>query len=99
MISVKNGELFVVELPANPSTGYQWSVVQPPDAVELVEEHVAPPAAGTTAAGLPAAVGSSGDQKFTFMAKRQGEAEIRFELKRAWESEPIDTRSFTVVVG
>ncbi|MDP5225726.1 MULTISPECIES: protease inhibitor I42 family protein [Arthrobacter] len=99
MITVESGELFAVELPANPSTGYQWSVVQVPDAVELVEEHVAPPAAGTTAAGLPAAVGSSSSQKFTFMAKHTGETEIRFELKRAWESEPIDSRTFTVVVA
>ena len=99
MITVRSGELFVIELPANPSTGYQWSVVQVPDALELVEEHVTPAITGTTAAGVPAAVGSGGLHTFNFMAHETGETELQFELKRVWESDAIERRAFRIVVG
>ncbi len=85
-------------LPANPSTGYQWSEVPVPDALELVEEHVTPTSAGTTAAGVPAAVGAGGLHTFNFMVNETEEAELQFELKRVWESEPIDSRAFKIVV-
>ncbi|GAC1606314.1 MAG: hypothetical protein NVS3B6_19350 [Pseudarthrobacter sp.] len=99
MITVQSGELFVIELPANPSTGYQWSVGQVPAALELVEEHVTPATTGTTAAGVLAPVGSGGLHTFNFMANETGETELQFELKRVWESEPIDRRTFKIVVG
>lgn len=99
MITVKLGELFVIELPANPSTGYQWSLVEVPAALELVEEHYTPATTGTTAAGVPAAVGSGGTHAFNFMANGTGETELRFELKRVWESGSIERRTFKIVVG
>ncbi|MBB6402977.1 protease inhibitor I42 family protein [Arthrobacter sp. AZCC_0090] len=99
VITVKSGELFIIELPANPSTGYQWSVVDVPHALELVEEHFTPAITGTTAAGVPAAVGSGGIHTFNFMANGTGEVEIQFDLKRVWESEAIERRKFTVLVS
>ncbi|MHA7271306.1 protease inhibitor I42 family protein [Arthrobacter sp. HLT1-20] len=94
MITVRAGELFSVEFPATPATGYQWQVAEVPAGLELVDSSFAPDAP----AGVLAPVPSPGTQKFHFMAGEPGRQELLFVLKRSWESQSLQERSETVDV-
>jgi predicted secreted protein len=88
MLTAKVGDVFTLDVQATPTTGYQW---QPADltGLELV-----------STAFIPAGVspGSGGVQRFRLRATAVGRYVPTFQLKRAWETSPIDTRAFEVDV-
>lgn len=94
VITVRAGEMFSVEFPATPATGYQWSVAAVPAGLELVDKSFAP----DSQLGDPAPIPSPGTQKFHFLAGEPGRVELLFELKRSWESQSIQERTETVDV-
>jgi predicted secreted protein len=69
-------EAFAIELPINPSTGYEWKVQLPPGLVQRSSEVVADPEM-ETAEGM---VGVPAVQRFEFASEVTGTAELRFEL-------------------
>jgi len=89
-IQVRNGEPFVIDLEANPTTGYQWNPSFPAGKLRLVQR-VAVPAS--------AHLGTAGVERFTFEALESGEVEIRFDYKRAWEASPIQQQIVLVHVS
>ena len=93
-IEVGVGEEFAVTLEANPTTGYWWHLAEPfdRDALELVRSGFERPET--------ALVGASGEEVWTFKAKRQGRAVVRLEYVRPWEGEgpPAARRTLTVLV-
>jgi len=86
------GSQFVVVLPGNPSTGYQWEVEHNPAAITLVsDEYVADDPNG--------APGSGGRFRFTFEPVRNGETLMVFRYQRPGDAEASKTVVYRVMVS
>jgi len=88
------GQQVRVQLPSNPTTGYQWSVLGDPAPLKFVKSDYAadPQAAGRMGAG--------GTQTLRFTAKASGKVELKLGYARSWEKDvpPAKTFSVTIVV-
>ena len=82
------GKPFVIEVEANPTTGYLWEA-DLPSGVEMVEHETTP--------GASRAMGAAGSDTFTLRATEPGEYVVTLKLRRPWESGSIETRTFSVV--
>eukprot|EP00826_Nyctotherus_ovalis_P022963 TRINITY_DN176_c0_g1_i16.p2 TRINITY_DN176_c0_g1~~TRINITY_DN176_c0_g1_i16.p2 ORF type:complete len:144 (-),score=35.18 TRINITY_DN176_c0_g1_i16:30-461(-) len=80
--TVKRGEPFIVELPSNPSTGYEWTVER--EKLKIVN-HVDKELVGQTKSDDSGRVGAPGKQLFTFMPKSEGMDTIVFLYRKNWE--------------
>ncbi|KRA19894.1 protease inhibitor I42 family protein [Lysobacter sp. Root604] len=89
------GETVVVQVEANPSTGYGWIVDQAAAAGTL--ERVGEPA---MALSNPGAVGGGGTQTWRFRAVAKGQGELRMDYRRAWEKDvpPVRNVAWTIEV-
>jgi predicted secreted protein len=89
-----NGEFVIlIALESNPSTGYSWEASYDETRLELTEETYE---LGEYAEqGL---LGAGGTELFRFKALKSGEAEIKMEYKRSWETEVLQQKVFTVEV-
>jgi inhibitor of cysteine peptidase len=93
-VDVGNGSKFMIELEANPTTGYSWQLSAPPgDQVSLVDQDYT-----QTGTQQP---GSGGVQQFTFQAKATGSTSLAFDYLRPWEKDvaPAQTATFSVKVS
>jgi len=82
------GAPFDVELGATPTTGYVWELVSPPAGVQLLGSDFKLPRA--------APIGGGGTQVFHLQVDRPGRFDLQFQLKRRWETAPIETRAIEV---
>lgn len=76
------GQVFVVRVPSNASTGYNWAWDQAAAAGVIVQD------GQPTMAGVnpdPQMVGSGGTQTWRFRAASAGQGELRLDYRRAWE--------------
>jgi inhibitor of cysteine peptidase len=94
-IDVSVDDTFTIELGANPSTGYSWSLAAPLDeavVVSLGSDHEA---------GDSDAVGAPGTQKLSFRAVGEGSTTIALQYVRPWETDvaPAETQDFAVNVS
>lgn len=87
-VALSVGETVVVQVEANPSTGYGWIVDQAAAAGTL--EQVGEPA---MALSNPGAVGGGGTQTWRFRALAKGQGELRMDYRRAWEKDVPPVRS------
>jgi inhibitor of cysteine peptidase len=89
-ISVKQGDEFVISLPANPSTGYEWTAADDPD-VMFVSSHQLP---GGSQPGAP------GTQELAFRAEHTGQSTLVLDYARSFEPgvPPVKTARFPVTV-
>jgi len=90
------GDLLVVRLSGNATTGYEWARVEPTafddSPVQIVEE-------GDYQADACGLVGAPGEFVFRYRAMQQGTVTIAFEHRRPWETDqPIESYSVTVWV-
>ena len=94
-IEMGKGQMLVVTLESNPSTGYRWERV-PSEAGVLQQSGEAEFEQGN-AKGL---VGASGHETLRFRATRTGTAKLELVYHRPWEQEakPEGVFSITVVV-
>jgi predicted secreted protein len=83
-MDVETGVPFDVELGSAPTTGYAWELLSLPAGLELLGSDFSLPAA--------AAIGDGGVQVFHLRASRAGHFELRFVLKRRWQTQPIQER-------
>lgn len=83
MLTVVAGAPFDVELAAAPTTGYMWQLTSPPAGVTLLETDFKQPP--------DAAIGDGGLQVFLLRTELTGHFDLHFELKRRWETAPIET--------
>ena len=93
---LKVGDLFVVQLEGNASTGYEWVRVEPASLegspVDIVKE------SDYEDLGTPMP-GSPGEFLFRYRAMRPGTVTLGFEYRRPWDTDdPIDSYSVTVWV-
>lgn len=84
------GETLSVVLAGNPTTGYQWTVVEnDADRLQPLEPFYEADSN---------AIGSGGVYTFRFKALQAGTSLLRMAYGRAWESAPVQTYSLTVTV-
>jgi len=76
-VELSVGDVAVVELFENATTGFRWSVEFDPQLSLLSSERLA----------SSAAVGASGMRRFTFRADAQGTARVNAKLWREWEGD------------
>lgn len=93
-VELAAGDLIVVTLEGNPSTGYTWEVQ---DLDTSMFEMVGEPVFESSSPGL---VGAGGTLTLTFKALQPGTATLNLVYHRPWETEvePADAFSVTVVV-
>jgi inhibitor of cysteine peptidase len=87
-VSLATGDILVVELAGNPTTGYEWAVVQNDASLLQPREPAYEPDSS--------AIGSGGVYTFRFTALESGSTLLKLAYRRAWEPAPIDTFSLTV---
>lgn len=89
---LKKGAEIELVLPGNPSTGYEWVVIEAPSILEEVG----------TAEFLPESdlIGAGGEFHFRFVAIEPGTAQLSLVYERPFEEvEPVDAFEIEVTVG
>ena len=86
-ISVSRGEAFVIELAANPTTGYEWQPDFDPVALKL---------AGREFVLSVASMGGGGIERFRFESLAAGATRLAFAYRRSWEPGVRDQAVFQV---
>jgi inhibitor of cysteine peptidase len=83
---------FVVELQANPSTGYSWQFAGGDQSlVRLMYEEYMPGEEREL-------VGAPGKQLFYFQAIAPGRTPLRLEYRRSWEKEAAPAKTFSITL-
>lgn len=86
-VGCKNGKQkeIVIELEGNPTTGYEWIIAENTnvDITEIKSEYIPDKHDDEV-------VGVGGVYKFTVKGLQEGEADVKFVYKRAWEENPDD---------
>jgi predicted secreted protein len=95
-ITAAAGAQFTIEVEANPTTGYEWSPDFGRDRIRLVRREFATVHERAGATGP--AIGSGRVERFVFEALAEGATSVQLRLKRAWETAPVDERTYRVVV-
>lgn len=85
------GDLIVIRLPENPTTGYRWEF----DVAD--ERGVALQDSDYSAASRPG-IGGGGLRTFRLRARRPGTVRVELRLRRAWELEEAAIDSFEVTI-
>jgi inhibitor of cysteine peptidase len=81
IFEANQGELIVIRLEENPTTGYQWEMgAVDSQIIEILDSDYSP----TSGTG----VGGGGTHTFRFRAKSPGRGKIQLRLRRSWE--PVD---------
>jgi inhibitor of cysteine peptidase len=89
-IEVRPGDVIVIRLAENPTTGYRWHVERADAPVESAGDRNLVPA--TAFPGSPA------PREFRFAARLPGSGDLAFKLWQQWEGEPSVDRRFVVHV-
>lgn len=94
VINVKTGDTIVIRLEANPTTGYLWTTSVPDDMVvrEIDSRYVPFKDQPQGLAGAPST------KVFTYVVTGPGEAGIKMEYKRPWESGKAPEKTFDVML-
>jgi inhibitor of cysteine peptidase len=96
-VELKLGQMLVVTLESNPTTGYRW---QQADNPESVLQHIGEAEFKPSQTGEPPLIGAGGLEIFRFRAVRTGQMTLQLVYHRPWEegAEPLKTFSLEVVV-
>jgi inhibitor of cysteine peptidase len=87
LIKTKIGEIFTIELESNPTTGYQWQESFDETKVKLLEKKT------NLTSKL---IGAATTEVFTFQPIAEGNAKIKLDYKRSWESEKLESLEIKV---
>jgi len=94
-VKVKVNDWFKVSLKGNPTTGYTWTAIIAEEDAAILRQVGEPVYVSDSADD--AIVGVGGTYTFTFEALAAGEAVLKLEYARPWESEP-PLQTFTATV-
>ena len=95
-VELELGQILIVTLESNPSTGYRWERVEDNESIleQLGEAEFKP-----SETGDPPIVGASGWEIFRFKAVSAGQMILNLVYHRSWEDvEPLKTFSIQVIV-
>jgi inhibitor of cysteine peptidase len=87
-IQAHPGDRIVLQLPENPTTGYQWQIAQAGDLLDPQGDSFVP--------AEPAGLGSGGIREFQFGCRAEGTARLDLKNWKAWEGDSSIARRFTV---
>ncbi len=95
-VKLGQGQELVVQLEANPTTGYQWILAEGGKAI--LKQEGAP--VYTAKTHSPLIMGAGGIETWRFRATYPGREVLRFEYRRPWEKDkpPERVMRFNVVV-
>lgn len=95
-VTLSSGQILVIRLDSNPSTGYGWGRTDA-DSTVLVQDEDAEFKEGASGQGL---VGASGVETLRFKAAQAGETTLELGYRRPWEKgvDPLDVFQVRVVV-
>jgi len=92
-VELSVGQLLIITLESNATTGYSWTLTQNSDESVLQKtgnKYIAPQSTST---------GAAGNEEWTFKALKEGTSIISMGYSRPWESTPpVETFGLTVVV-
>jgi inhibitor of cysteine peptidase len=95
-VALEQGQVLVVSLASNPTTGYHWEVVEVDESIlrQDGEPEFAAPEAGATPM-----VGAGGTETFRFVVTGSGETSLALAYRRSWEEgvEPLETFAVQVL--
>ena len=96
-VQVDVGQVLVLTLESNPTTGYSWEVVEAEDSVLRQSGEPEFEAASELD---PPLVGAGGVEVFRFEAVGTGETQLELVYHRPWEEgvEPLETFSVQVII-
>jgi inhibitor of cysteine peptidase len=97
-VKLEQGQVLVVTLDSNPTTGYLWEVVENQESIlEQIGESEFKPSDESE----PPMAGAGGCEIFRFKAVSAGQTTLQLVYRRPWEEgvEPINTFSIDVVVN
>ena len=89
-VEVEVGDVLVVRLQGNASTGHAWRHVD--DGLGILEQVRAPPRRAPAPAP-PARIGGSSEQVWRFRAIKVGDAVLRLDYRRPWLAEEPPARA------
>ncbi|MCF8999556.1 protease inhibitor I42 family protein [Acinetobacter nectaris] len=89
LLEMKVGQSLMFHAPENPSTGYQWQLVEPLKLFSVDEEEQKP----KQEEDKPL-VGQTAEKIYQFDAEQQGEEEIRLVYVRPWEKTAAPAESW-----
>ncbi len=96
-VELEQGQILVVTLESNPTTGYRWEQVENQESIleQMGEAEFKP-----SEKGEPPLVGAGGWEIFRFKAISAGQTSLKLVYHRPWEEgvEPLKTFSIQVVV-
>jgi inhibitor of cysteine peptidase len=91
LVEVPRGSKVTIELPENPTTGFQWIV-------NAIDELFLAPEGDAFLTGNQMGLGGGGVRRFFFRAKGSGCTSLSLIQKRAWQSDNEATGSFKLAV-
>jgi inhibitor of cysteine peptidase len=91
LVQVSRGSKVTIELPENPTTGYQWIV-------NGVDELFLAPEGDAFLTGHQMGLGAGGVRRFFFRAKGTGCTSLSLINKRAWQADNKAGGSFKIAV-
>jgi len=97
-VELMQGQILVVTLESNPTTGYSWEVVE---TQESILEQMGEAEFKQSETGEPPLVGAGGWEIFRFKAISAGQTSLKLVYHRPWEEgvEPVKTFSIQVIVN
>lgn len=93
-VDLSPGQVLVVELDSNVTTGYSWSVAELPNGV-LEQDGEAVYTQPERNLGL---VGAGGVETLRFKAVKAGEGALKLAYRRPWEKDAPPAEEFTIQV-
>lgn len=93
-INAETGQYFEVFLESNPSTGYTWQTVQPPDenVIKLVSTRFMAPAG-------EAKMGAPGHEVLQFVGTGAGSTMVVLEYSRPWQKNKLPAKRYTLTAN
>jgi len=92
-ITVGPGELFVIALASNPTTGFSWQLDYDRTMLTLAGKDY------VQDAGAAGRVGAGGTEKFSFQGVKAGTTKVTLKYQRPWESvPPAETKVFNITI-
>jgi len=97
-VELEQGQILVVTLESNPTTGYRWELAE---TKESILEQMGEAEFKQSQTGGPPLVGAGGWEIFRFKAISAGQMTLQLVYRRSWEEgvEPVKTFSIQVLVN
>jgi len=97
-VSAGVGDLVIIELDANPTTGYSWEAGPLPEDGPLTLKSNKYGTAAQRSSEIRPMVGQGGVTTFTYQVVKTGKATIALAYRRPWEKGVKPAKTFTVTV-